>query len=156
MLNFIPFAIFVMLAASSGAYFKPDDWYARLDKPRWNPPNWVFPVVWTPLYALIAVAGWMVWNEAGPSLVMVVWFAQLLLNGTWSWMFFGKRRMDWGMMNVSALWVLVALFIALAWPISMWAALMFAPYLVWVSAAALLNWQVWQMNKHGGALESQS
>ena len=60
------------------------------------------------------------------------------------------------MINVSLLWVTVALFIALAWPVSMWAALMFAPYLLWVSTAALLNWQVWQLNKDRAAVEGQS
>ncbi len=145
-MSLVIFCFFVALAALSGAFFKPDEWYDRLRKPKWNPPKWVFPVVWTILYAFIAVAGWLVWGQVGFGVVMFVWVVQLILNASWSWFFFGLRRMDLAFVVVSAMAVAVVLFIIMAWPISTIAALLFVPYLAWVCTAALLNWTVWSMN----------
>jgi tryptophan-rich sensory protein len=142
-------AIFVALCvatASTGAIFQPGDWYETLEKPSWTPPNWSFGVVWTVLYIMIAVAGWLVWRQAGASAAIVAWGAQLVLNAAWSWLFFGRRRMDLAMVDVVALWLSIAAFILFAWPVSPWAALLFVPYLVWVSIAAALNRTVWRMN----------
>lgn len=142
-------AVFVALCvatASTGALFQPGAWYETLDKPSWTPPNWSFGVIWTVLYVMIAVAGWLVWREAGIGAAMVFWGLQLVLNGAWSWLFFGRRRMDLAMVDVIALWLAIAIFIVLAWPISTWAALLFVPYLVWVSLAATLNRSVWRRN----------
>ncbi len=145
-MSLVIFCFFVALAALSGAFFKPDEWYDRLRKPKWNPPKWVFPVVWTILYAFIAVAGWLVWGQVGFGVVMFVWVVQLILNASWSWFFFGLRRMDLAFVVVSAMAVAVVIFIIMAWPISTIAALLFVPYLAWVCTAALLNWTVWSMN----------
>ncbi len=142
----IIFFALVAVAACSGAFFKPGPWYDRLDKPSWNPPDWVFPVVWTILYIFIAFAGWLVWSEVGVGTVIIVWGIQLVLNAIWSFLFFGMKRMDLAFVEVTALWTSIVVFILLAWPISTVAALLFVPYLVWVSTAALLNWTVWKMN----------
>jgi tryptophan-rich sensory protein len=136
----------VIAVASTGAIFKPGPWYETLAKPSWTPPDWAFPVVWSILYLFIAVAGWLVWREAGWSLPMALWVAQLLLNGAWSWLFFGLKRMDLAFIDVSLLWLSIAAFIIVAWPLSATAALLFLPYLVWVSVAAALNLTVWRMN----------
>ena len=136
----------VTLAAASGAIFKPDEWYERLRKPSWNPPNWAFPVVWTILYAMMAVAGWLVWREVGWSTAIVIWGAQLVLNAAWSWLFFGEKRMDLAFAEVMLLLAAILAFIVAAWPVSMWASLLFVPYLAWVGTAAALNWTVWKMN----------
>ena len=143
----VVFCGLVSLAALSGVIFKPGEWYERLRKPIWNPPKWVFPVVWTILYAFIAVAGWLVWSEIGISFVIIVWFIQLILNTAWSWLFFGLRRMDMAFADVSVMCVVLVLFIFLAWPISKIASLLFIPYLMWVFTAALLNWTVWKLNR---------
>ena len=103
-------------------------------------------MVWTILYIGIGYAGWLVWNEAGLGLAMIVWGAQLVLNAAWSWLFFGCRRMDQAFMEVLVLWASIALFIVLAWPISQLAAYLFMPYLLWVTIAATLNRVVWRMN----------
>ncbi|MDZ7824092.1 MAG: TspO/MBR family protein [Ahrensia sp.] len=146
MYSAIIIGLLVFAAASSGALFKPGEWYFNLKKPRWNPPNWAFPVVWSLLYMCIGYAGWLVWNAAGFGLAMVVWGSQLVLNAGWSWLFFGRRRMDQAFVEVCFLWVSIALFIVLAWPISKLAAYLFMPYLLWVTIAATLNRTVWRMN----------
>lgn len=138
--------ILVFLTAMSGALFKPGPWYDTLKKPSWTPPNWAFPTVWTVLYIMIAYAGWVVWSEAGWSLALGLWGVQLILNACWSWLFFGLRRMDLALVDVVLLWISIVLFIGVAWPISMLAAGLFVPYLLWVSAAGLLNLSVMRLN----------
>jgi benzodiazapine receptor len=144
------FLLACFAAATTGAVFRPGPWYDRLDKPSWTPPDWLFPVAWTLLYIAIGVAPWLVWREAGfagAALPLAVWAVQLLLNAAWSWLFFGIRRMDLAFAEVVALWLSIALMIALFLPISATAGLLMIPYLVWVSFAAALNLAVWQRNK---------
>ncbi len=143
------FAIVVILAAASGAVFKPDDWYRSIRKPGWTPRDWVFPTVWTPLYVMIWISGWLVWREAGiagAALPLFVYVLQLALNAGWSAIFFGLRRPGLAFAEVTVLWAALALNIVLFWPISTLAALLLVPYLVWVTIAAVLNFQVWRMN----------
>ncbi len=139
-------ALPVFLTACTGTIFKPGTWYDGLEKPSWTPPDWAFPVVWSILYLFIAIAGWLVWRQAGWSLALGLWIAQLVLNGAWSWLFFGLRRMDLAFLDVSLLWLCIASFIVIAWPISSTAAYLFMPYLLWVTTAGALNRAVWRMN----------
>lgn len=139
-------AVIVIAAASSGALFKPGDWYAGLNKPSWTPPNWAFPVVWTLLYLMIGYAGWLVWREGGWSLPIMLWGLQIVANAAWSWLFFGMRRMDLALADVGVLWLSVFAFIVAAWSLSPTASLLFVPYLLWVSTAAMLNHSVRRLN----------
>lgn len=140
------FVLLVFAAAASGAVFKPGRWYEMLRKPSWTPPNLAFPIVWSVLYVMIAAAGYLVWREAGFSFAILLWGLQLVLNAAWSWLFFGRRRMDLAFGDVLALWLSVALFIVAAWPISTTASFLFVPYLVWVTIAATLNRTVMRLN----------
>ena len=147
MLSGISIAILVFVTAATGAIFKPGEWYLSLNKPSWTPPNWAFPVVWTILYCMIAFAGWLVWEE-GAILSIVVWGAQLIINGLWSYIFFGLKRMYLGLIDISLLIFIVVLFIVVTYPISKIAALLFLPYLVWICIAVLLNWRIIQLNSN--------
>ena len=92
-----------LLAATIGATYRPGDWYERLAKPRWRPPNWVFPPAWTVLYLTIAVSGWLVWRTsgfAGAALPLAIYLVQLVLNAAWSPIFFGMRRPDLAFMEI--------------------------------------------------------
>ncbi len=142
----IVFVIIVLAAASSGAIFKPGAWYDGLRKPRWTPPKWAFPVVWAILYLFIGYAGWLVWSEAGWTLPVILWGVQMVANAMWSFFFFGLRRMDLALVDVAVLWLSIAAFILVSWPVSPLASLLFVPYLVWVSAAAMLNHSVRSLN----------
>lgn len=142
----IIFAAIVIMAASSGAIFKPGEWYANLAKPSWTPPDWAFPVVWTILYLMIGYAGWLVWREGGWSLPLFFWGVQILANAMWSWLFFGMRRMDLALADIALLWSSVAGFILTAWTVSPLASLLFVPYLAWVSTAGMLNHSVRRLN----------
>lgn len=145
-LSLLGFGLLVFVAASTGAQFEPGPWYDALNKPSWTPPNWLFPVAWTILYAMIAVAGWLVWRRAGFGPALAIWGVGLVLNGLWSYLMFGQQRIDLALVDIAALWVATAAFIWAALPIDLRAALLFAPYLAWVSFAAALNFAVWRMN----------
>ncbi|MTH98807.1 TspO/MBR family protein [Roseibium sp. RKSG952] len=140
------FAALVFITALSGAVFKPGPWYQSLKRPSWTPPNWAFPVVWTILYVMIAVSGWLVWSSAGWGAALVLWGVQLILNAAWSWLFFGLRRMDVAFADACAMLLAIIVYIFAAWQISVAAALLFVPYALWVSVAALLNLSVWRLN----------
>jgi len=142
----VVFIVIVFIAASSGALFKPGEWYEGLRKPGWTPPKWAFPVVWSILYVAIGYAGWLVWSTAGWSLPLVIWGVQMVANALWSFFFFGMRRMDLALIDVSVLWLSIALFIIVAWSVAPLASLLFAPYLAWVTAAATLNHSVRRLN----------
>lgn len=137
-----------LAAAASGAVFKPGDWYASLRKPSWTPPNWVFPIVWSALFLANAAAGWRIWEIAGwdAAPALIAYIISLGFNAAWSALFFGMRRMDWALWEVVALWLSIAVVLALFAPIDALAAGLIAPYLAWVSIAALLNLRMVQLN----------
>lgn len=122
------------------------DWYPTIAKPSWNPPSWIFGPVWTALYAMIAVAAWLVWRRVGWGGALV-WFAlQLALNATWSPVFFGLHRIGLALVNIILLWVAIAGTTVAFWRVVPVAGILFVPYLAWVSFAAALNFAIWRLN----------
>jgi tryptophan-rich sensory protein len=124
-------------------------WYPTLVKPAWTPPDWIFGPVWTLLYLLMAVAAWLVWRErvrhpVGPPLTLHV--VQLILNVAWSGLFFGLQNPGAGLVGISALWLAIVATIIAFWRVCRPAAWLLAPYAVWVSYAAALNWALWRLN----------
>lgn len=122
------------------------EWYPGLRKPPWTPPNWVFGPVWTVLYGMMAVAGWLAWRDERSRTTTLVFLLQLLLNGAWSWLFFGLRRPDLALAGVVLLWLAIVATIAAFWKISRLAVILFVPYLAWVTFAAYLNLAVVRLN----------
>ena len=138
------------LPAMTGAVFRPGDWYERLAKPTWRPPNWVFPPTWAFLYLTIAVSGWLVWRKvglAGAVLPLAIYLVQLLLNAAWSPIFFGLGRPDLAFIEIIMLWFSIVVTIAAFHPINAAAAWLLLPYLAWVTFAAALNFAVWHLNR---------
>jgi tryptophan-rich sensory protein len=135
-------------AAFLSAHWGANDWYRDLRKPGFTPPNWVFPIVWPILYALMAISGWLIWESDHPyrAAALALWTAQLALNALWPFLFFGRRNITAGMADIGALWIIIAGFIVLAAQISPLAALLFCPYLIWISVAGTLNWRILQLN----------
>jgi tryptophan-rich sensory protein len=122
------------------------EWYPGLRKPPWTPPNWVFGPVWTVLYGMMAVAGWLAWRDERSRTTTLVFLLQLLLNGAWSWLFFGLRRPDLALVGVVLLWLAIVATITAFWKISRLAVILFVPYLAWVTFAAFLNRAVVRLN----------
>lgn len=125
-------------------------WYQALAKPAWNPPDVVFPIGWTAIYALITVAGITAWRAARTS-AQAEWVVGLFalngfLNISWSILFFRFQRPDWAFVEVTLLWLSILVLIIYCGRFSRSAALLLMPYLAWVSFAAALNWEVVQLN----------
>ena len=149
MSTYLPLGAFIALvfaAASTGALFQPGAWYASLNKPSWTPPDWLFPVAWSVLYLMIAIAGWQVWKIEGIKAAVVVWGISLALNMAWSWIMFGRQEIGLALVDLVLLWLSIVAFMILAWPVSQTATYLFIPYFFWVSFAGVLNFAVWRLN----------
>jgi benzodiazapine receptor len=129
-----------------GAANLPGSWYAALNKPSFNPPNWLFPPVWTVLYVMIAVAGWRTFRQEPRGPAMTLWVNQLLFNFLWSPVFFTAHNMVLGLGVISALLLFVLAFIWLRWQRDRVAALLFCPYAAWVAFATALNAAIYRLN----------
>jgi translocator protein len=145
-LTLLPFLAAVFAVSLTGALFRPGPWYRDLRKPTWTPPGWLFGPVWSVLYVMIAVAGWLVWQEVGFGPILAIWIIQLLFNASWSLVMFGMKKVGWALVTLCLLWVGVAAFIIAAWPVSPTASLLFVPYLMWGTFAGALNLTIWRMN----------
>lgn len=148
-MDFVLFAIFLaacFAAGSTGGLFPPGSWYRELAKPTWTPPNWLFPVAWSVLYLCMAGAAALVAVEPGNALAMALWSLQIALNGLWTPVFFGLKRIKLGMAVLAALWLSVAACMVALWQVLPLAGLLFVPYLGWVTVAGALNLAVWRLN----------
>jgi len=133
-------------AGSTGGLFPPGEWYRKLNKPSWTPPDWVFPVTWTTLYICMATAGARAALVPDNGIAMALWSLQIALNGLWTPVFFGLKRLKLGLIVLSALWLSVAATMLALWQVDWIAGALFIPYLVWVSIAGALNASVLQRN----------
>jgi tryptophan-rich sensory protein len=126
-------------------------WYNGLQKPSFTPPNWLFGPAWISLYLLMAVAAYLVWQKgwsaAGVRTALAVFLLQLLLNALWSPVFFGLRSPLGGMIVIACLWLAIVLTMVLFRRLSPAAALLLAPYLLWVSYASALNVSIFMLNR---------
>lgn len=125
------------------------EWYRGLRKPSWNPPEWAFGPVWTILYILMAVSLWLVWEEGGFSeqaLPILIFALQLSLNVAWSWIFFYRRMISAGVVEMIVLWAAILATIGTFWFASPLAAVLLIPYIVWVSIACYLNYTILRLN----------
>ncbi|HEL4234196.1 TPA: tryptophan-rich sensory protein [Stenotrophomonas maltophilia] len=138
-------------AAALGAWASTSaaSFYANLVLPSWAPPARVFGPVWTLLYAMMAIAAWLVWRERGwrgarPALSL--YLLQLAINALWSWLFFGWKFGALAFADILVLITLVCTIIVAFARIHRGAAVMLLPYLAWISFASALNFSVWQAN----------
>jgi benzodiazapine receptor len=149
--NALMLILFIGLSLAGGSligYFSaPGPWYAALEKPPFNPPNWLFGPVWTVLYVLIGIAGARVWHNQRASALPTIWFVQLGLNFAWPLVFFTARRPDLALPALIAMLLSIAAFIVLAWRRDRPSALMFVPYAFWVGFAGILNGAIWWLNR---------
>lgn len=136
-------AIGAVASVNAGAF------YAELKRPAWAPPGWIFGPVWSTLYALMAVAAWLVWRARGfhaarPALSLFL--VQLAFNALWSWLFFAWRQGALATIEVVLLWCLIAACVVAFRRIDGLAAVLLVPYLAWVTFAAILTFAVWRLN----------
>lgn len=122
-----------------GTLTLPDGWYAALVKPPWTPPNWVFGPAWTLLYVLIALAGHRSFQRAPGGLAIKLWIAQLLLNFSWTPIFFRAHLIEAALVVIAGVLLVIVAFIVRSWHRDRVAAWLFVPYALWVSFALSLN-----------------
>ena len=148
--SLLTLALFIVVVLGVGIAIgfatPPGEWYRALEKPVFNPPNWLFGPVWTAIYILIAVAGWRIYCRAPKSQAMTMWFAQLALNWAWSPVFFGLEAIWPAFIVIVALWISIVAFIIRAKEIDGVATILFMPYLAWVSFALVLNLAIGILN----------
>jgi translocator protein len=127
-----------------------DGWYLTVNKPTFNPPNWLFMPVWTTLYVLMGIALYLVWSSnaaEGLKRTAIILFAvQLTLNFFWSIIFFYAHQLGWAFVEIIAMWLMILLTIIWFGKISSTAAWLLVPYICWVSFASVLNYSIWKLN----------
>ena len=146
-MTFFIFLLACATAASTGIMFKPGTWYQSLVKPRFTPPNWLFPVARTIIYLLLAWAGYRLSLIPGSQTVLALWAAQIALNTLWTPVFFGAHRILAGMLIITLLWLTVAAMVVLAVRLDLITGLILFPYLAWLSVAAALNFSILRNNR---------
>ena len=124
-------------------------WYIELNKPSFNPPNWIFGPVWTLLYFLMGIALYLVWN-AEKSIArkngIILFAIQLILNTLWSVVFFGLKSPEFAVYVIVLLWIMILLTIIHFMKVSRIAGALLIPYILWVSFATVLNYFISVLN----------
>jgi len=149
---FIP--LFVFAAAAVNHYFTTtnlESWYMSLQKPSLTPPDWIFAPIWVLLYASGAYSAVIAWENYDRMKMRHCWIKglfrfNLLLTIFWSYLFFVQHEIWTAFLEISLLNATTLALIILLWKVSKKASLLLVPYLVWVSFATYLNYQIWVLN----------
>jgi tryptophan-rich sensory protein len=152
-LKFIFAVAICQLAGALGSIFTIpaiNGWYTSIQKPFFNPPNWIFGPVWITLFFIMGVSLYLVLRknvkdrEVKKGLLLFV--VQLFLNIRWSFLFFYLHNPFGAFLDIVLLWLAIILTIIQFSKIEKKAAYLLLPYLIWVSFAAFLNFSIWQLN----------
>lgn len=138
--------VVIGVGAVIGINTAPGGWYASLQKPPFNPPNWVFGPVWFALYVLIAVAGWRTFLAEPNGLAMKLWYGQMAFNWLWSPVWFTLHLLWPAFAVIALILALIVLFIAHRWNRDRPSAVLFLPYAAWVGFASILNLSIAILN----------
>lgn len=142
--------LFVGFMASLATQAGIGDWYTTLEKPSFNPPNWIFGPVWALMYILMGIAAGIVWSKGfyhkWVQTALYHFGFQLLLNAGWSLLFFGLKEPLWALIDIVALFIVLLITIRWFKIVSDRAAYLLIPYAVWVLFAAVLNFEIWRLN----------
>jgi translocator protein len=137
--------LIVFVVGFFGSFFtggEVDKWYIE-NKPNYTPPNWVFGPVWIIIYFLIGLSLYFAWvnsKKDEKKIVGIVFGVNLVLNGMWSYLFFGLQNALWAFIDIILIWFSIIVMIYTVWKIDRKSAWLLVPYLLWVSFAGVLNW----------------
>lgn len=141
------------LLGSIANFTSLDSWYISLVKPSFNPPSWIFGPVWTFLFLLMGLSLYLVWQKKGSfhkkqwNLTIKIFSVQLGLNILWSYLFFFFHNPLAGFLEIILLWIFILLNIIYFYKLNKTAGLLLVPYLLWVSFATFLNFNLWILNR---------
>lgn len=144
------FSVLIIWIVSS--YFTSssiETWYLLLEKPSFNPPNWIFWPIWTTLYIMIWISFYLVWDKwfwKEKKISKTIYFIQLFLNFTWSFTFFYLENPLLWLINIFILWIFIILNIIYFYKINKVSWLLLLPYFLWVSFASILNYNIFILN----------
>jgi len=143
--------IIITFAASGISSFatriSKEPWYSSINKPSFNPPDWVFAPVWTALYVFMAIAVWLIWtNSKKTKKIFYIYFIHLFINATWSVIFFGFHEIFLALINIVLIIFFIIWLIKLYLPINKISAYLMIPYLAWCSYAFILNLNLYLLN----------
>lgn len=127
------------------------EWYASLNRPSFNPPNWVFGPVWTCLYILLGISMFLIWKQKASkerNLAIFVFLIQLILNFGWSFIFFYFNLIGLALLEIILLWISIVIMLVSFYKIKPMAAYINIPYLLWVSFATILNAAYYFLNQN--------
>ncbi len=153
--KFIKLLVLLLLPLTIGAisgYFTVtgvSSWYAELNKPSWNPPNWIFGPVWTTLYLLMGYSSYRIAQHKPSkerSNALILYGLQLFCNFWWSILFFGFHLIGTALVEISILWLLIVFMIFKFRKLDSLAAYINIPYLIWVSFAGVLTATIYSLN----------
>ncbi len=150
MKNLTVYIVFIVAVVAIGALIGvnnvPGEWYQSLQKPFFNPPNWIFGPVWTTLYVLIGIAGARTWIRRSTGTRMRLWFTQMVLNFLWSPIFFGMQSPVGALVIIIPMLICIIAFMVLTFSRDRLSSLLFAPYALWVAFATALNASIVVLN----------
>jgi translocator protein len=139
-----------LLVGGLSGYFTTESistWYVFLNKPSFNPPNYLFGPIWTILYLLMGISLYIILNQTKTSKALISIFGiQLGLNFLWSLIFFNSHQLGFAFIEILLLWISILAMIILFYQSNKWAAILNIPYLLWVSFATLLNYSIYKLN----------
>ncbi|MCU0881245.1 MAG: tryptophan-rich sensory protein [Hyphomonadaceae bacterium] len=140
----------VVTAGLGGALTDIGPWYQALTFPDWKPVDAAFPIAWTTIFTLCAVAGVLHWNRGQPTgqrgLLLGMWAFNALMNIGWSALFFAMKRPDLALFQVPVLWLSILALMVVGWKTSRMSSVLLVPYLGWVAVAAALNFEIVRLN----------
>ena len=152
-ISFIIFILLCLIVQIVGSLWTRETvltWYPTLIKPSWTPPDWIFGPVWSCLYLMIAVSGWLMYRaeySQKRAVALMLYGSQLALNFIWSFLFFSLQSPILGLIDIILLCLFISLTIIKAWPVSRLASILLIPYLLWVLYATSLNVGIWLLNR---------
>ena len=140
----------LMIGAVSGFFTTPNipNWYTYLQKPSFNPPNWLFGPVWTILYVLMGISFFLIFQSVSnwKTKALGIFCIQLILNFLWSFIFFQQKQLGWALVELMVLWFCILMMIFIFYKVNKTAALLQIPYLLWVGFAGILNYFIFILN----------
>jgi benzodiazapine receptor len=158
--NIFKFVISIIVCESVGiigsffTFSSVTNWFPMLVKPWFSPPSWLFGPVWIIMYFLMGLSLYIIWNSKAElskqkyrKQFFILFGIQLILNALWSFLFFGLKTPIFGLIDILFLDIVVAMTIIYAYRVSKYAVILLAPYMVWITFATLLNFEIVLLNK---------
>ena len=149
-ISLIGFIFVTFFASAIGGFttrISKEPWYSTINKPSFNPPDWVFAPVWTTLYIFMAFAIWLIWiNPRKTKKIFYIYFIHLFVNTTWSVIFFGLHQIFLALLVIGLIIFFIIWLIRLYFPVNKWSVYLMIPYLGWCCYAFVLNLNLYLLN----------